>query len=172
VAIGLRNLTEGAKNPLSEYNTAFRRLQMRRRMTPTTDLSTESTQQSPADPSQFEPPIIESVDLASASESETAQIGAPQDSIRLGPSTLENPVSALTEDPNFIEDGIDEEKNVESLTGMLDDLYNGETLPRLSELDVAFEMDEVEIVEEEPWDDNDSDSEADVDSGASEDEQG
>ena len=43
VAIGLQNLTEGAKNPLSEYNMAFRRLQMRRRMTPTTDLSTEST---------------------------------------------------------------------------------------------------------------------------------
>ena len=34
--------------------------------------------------------------------------------------------------------------------------------------DVAFEMDEMEIVEEEPWDDNDSVS---VDSGASEDEQ-
>ena len=41
---------------------------------------------------------------------------------------------------------------------MLDDLYNGETLPILSELDVKFEMDEVRIVEEEPWDDNDSDS--------------
>jgi hypothetical protein len=33
---------------------------------------------------------------------------------------------------------------------------------------VAFEMDEVEVVEEEPWDDNDSDSEADVDGGVSE----
>ena len=41
-------------------------------------------------------------------------------------------------------------------------------LPRLSELDVAFEMDEVEMVEEEPWDDNDSDMEADVDGGVSE----
>ena len=58
-----------------------------------------------------------------------------------------------------------EEMSVESLAGMLDDLYNGETLPRLSELDVALEMDEVEIVEEEPWDDNESDSDADVDHG-------
>ena len=33
--------------------------------------------------------------------------------------------------------------------------------------DVAFEMDEVEMVEE-PWDDNDSDLEADVDGGVSE----
>ena len=34
-------------------------------------------------------------------------------------------------------------------------MYNGETLPILSKLDVAFEMDEVEILEEEAWDDND-----------------
>ena len=31
-------------------------------------------------------------------------------------------------------------------------MYNGETLPRLNELDVAFDMNEVEMVEEEPWD--------------------
>ena len=50
---------------------------------------------------------------------------------------------------------------------------NDETLalPGLSKLDVAFEMDEVEMVEEEPWDDNDSDLEADVDGGVSEYEQ-
>ena len=56
---------------------------------------------------------------------------------------------------------------MESFAGMLDDLYNDDTLPRLSELDVAFDMDEVEILEDEPWDDNDSDS---GDSGGSEDE--
>ena len=60
---------------------------------------------------------------------------------------------------------------MESLAGMLDDLYNVETLPRLDELDVAFDMDEVEMVEEKPWDDNDSDPDADIDSGASQDEQ-
>ena len=38
-----------------------------------------------------------------------------------------------------------------------------ETLPRSSELDVAFETDEVEIVDEEPLDDNDSDTDANVD---------
>ena len=38
----------------------------------------------------------------------------------------------------------------------------------MSELDVAFEIDEEEMVEEEPWDDNDSDSD---DGRASEDEQ-
>ena len=73
---------------------------------------------------------------------------------------------SLTEDSNFIEsEEIVEGMKVESLAGMLDDLYSGETLPRLSELDVVFEMDEVEMVEEEPWDDNDSDSD---DGGASE----
>jgi hypothetical protein len=178
VAIGLQNLTEGAKNPLSEYNTAFRRLQMRRRMTPISE-SDLPTQQSPADPSppQLEPSIAESVDFNS-------KISSPR---RLDPSTLqvENPIQvsaatgsdentdklSLTEDSNFIEpegaasaEGMD----IKCLAGMLDELYsNGETLPRLSELDVAFEMDEVEIVEEEPWDDNDSDSD---DGGVSEDE--
>ena len=81
--------------------------------------------------------------------------------VYLHKSTLENPVSTaentdkltLTKDPNFEE--TDEGVNIESLAGMLDDLVNDETLPRLSELDVAFEMDEVEIEEEEPWDDND-----------------
>ena len=164
VAVGLQNLTEGAKNPLSEYNTAFRRLQIRRRMTPVTDLP---TQQSSADTPRFEPSIItENVNLNS-------EIGAPESTIRLDP-TVENPVSAaentdklsLTEDSNFIEsEEIVEGMKVESLAGMLDDLYSGETLPRLSELDVVFEMDEVEMVEEEPWDNNDSDSD---DGGASE----
>ena len=37
------------------------------------------------------------------------------------------------------------EENVESLAGMLDDLYNGEILPILNELDVTFDMDEVEM---------------------------
>ena len=64
-------------------------------------------------------------------------------------------LSLTVEDSDFIEsEGNAEEMNVENLAGMLDD--NGETLPRLSELDVAFEIDEVEMVEEEPWDDNDS----------------
>ena len=169
VAIGLQNLTEGAKNPLSEYNAAFRRLQMRRRMTPVTDLPTGTPQSpGPANPPQFEAAIItEDVDLPGP------EIGA---SILVHPtldSAAENTNKLpLTEDTSFIEPE-DAEENVESLAGMLDDLYkqyNGETLPRLSELDVAFDMDEEEILDEEPWDDNDSDSDAEIDSGASEDE--
>ena len=88
-------------------------------------------------------------------------------------TTLEKPENtdklSLTDDANFVKlDGTAEEMNVESLVGMLEDLYK--TLPRLNELDVAFDMDEVEMVEEEHWDDNDSDLDADFDSGASEDE--
>jgi hypothetical protein len=167
VGIGLQNLTEGAKNPLSEYNTAFRRLQMRRRMTPVTDLPTPG----PADLPTFEATVITESDVHGAQ----AEIGA-QASIRLD-STIENTVSAdedtdkllRTEDPNFSEpEGAEED--VESLAGMLDDFYNGETLSISSELDVTFEMDEVEIHDEEPWDDNDSDTDVDVDNGTSEDE--
>ena len=126
-------------------------------MTPVTDLPTQQSPR-PAEPStlQFETNV---------------DYGA---STRLD-STLENPKSTaentdtqtLTEDPQFME-GEASEENLKNLAGMLDDFYNDETLPRLSKLDVAFEMDEVEIIEDEPWDDNDSDS--DVDSGASDDE--
>jgi len=34
IKVGLQNLTEGNKNPLSEYNEAFQNLQARRRMKP------------------------------------------------------------------------------------------------------------------------------------------
>ena len=95
---------------------------MRKRMTPTTDLSTESTLQSPPDHPQFEAPIT------TIAESVESEMGAPQDSNRLDTS-LEKPENtdklSLTEDPNFVEsDGTAEEVNVESLAGMLDDLYN------------------------------------------------
>jgi len=137
VAIGLQNLTEGAKNPLSEYNTAFRRLQMRRRMTPVTELPTQQSP-GPADPPQFNPTIAGNVVRGPEIEAST----------RLDPSTLENPVSASeitdhdkaspTEDLNIIQvEPEGAEDNVESLAGMLDDLYNGETLPRFSETEFA-----------------------------------
>jgi len=41
----------------------------------------------------------------------------------------------------------------------------------VSGLDVAINMDEMEIVEEEPWGDNDSDADADIEGRASEEEQ-
>ena len=135
------------------------------------DLSTESTLQSPPDRPQFEAPIT------TIAESVESEMGAPQ-VLRI-PTGWTLPLRSLKTQTNYhlpmtqiLLDGTAEEVNVESLAGMLDDLYNGETLPRLDELDVAFDMDEVEMVEpeEEPWDDNDSDSDADIDSGASQDE--
>src|ERR1700679_1829446 len=36
IAVGLHNLTNGTKNPLSEYNEGFKRLQTRRHMQPVT----------------------------------------------------------------------------------------------------------------------------------------
>ena len=85
VAIGLYNLTEGAKNPLSEYNTAFRRLQTRRRMVPVTDLPTPQT---PAVPSQFESTIIaERIDLGPGRTSDSEfSASASMSSIQLDPT--------------------------------------------------------------------------------------
>ena len=118
VAISLQNLTEGTKNPLSEYKTAFHCLQIQRHMTPVTDSPTPG----PADLPPFEMRVV-----AENAVGGQAEIGSSNESIL-------------------------------------------ETLSISSELDVAFEMDLVEIPDEEPWDDNDSDSDAGVDSETSEDE--
>ena len=93
----------------------FRRLQMRRRMTPVTDIPIDATLQSPEpDPPQFEVNIAENVDF----QVRGLEIDG---SIRLDPISLKNPVSAaentdklsLTEDPKFFEpEGAEE--NMES----------------------------------------------------------
>ena len=116
--------------------------------------------QSLADLAQFEPSII----------AESVRVDCDLGSGIGTHPTLKNPVSSSENTDELLlteAEETAEEMNIESLAGMLDDLYNGETLPvsRLSELDVALEMDEVEIVEEEPLDDNESDSDADVDHG-------
>ena len=43
IAVGLHNLTNGTKNPLSEYNEGFKRLQTRRHMQPVTHLVPKPT---------------------------------------------------------------------------------------------------------------------------------
>ena len=54
VAVGLQNLTSGVKNPVSDYNAAFKRLQTHREMTPLllTILQEYSTACPPTPPTQ------------------------------------------------------------------------------------------------------------------------
>ena len=79
IMLGLQNLTEGNKNPLSDYNEAFRNLQARRKMKPvipgsaeketaaTKDITSvhieKQPPQRPEGPSQPELDTVTSVDI-------------------------------------------------------------------------------------------------------------
>ena len=136
IAIGLQNLTTGEKNPISDYNTALKRLQMRRKMTPVT-LTGMLPGQVPVQPLSATllktPPIL--------------------------------PVTEVDQD-NEEDLLVTEQVSVSEVEQILEDLANGvvdETLPRLSEEDVAFDMDEVVVEEEVILDDDDDDDDSDAD---------
>lgn len=136
VAVGLQNLTSGEKNPISDYNTALTRLQMRRKMNP--------------------------VSLTLLQEQSAGPIPRPQTPPSRSPMTMEIQPSLPTIEMD--EDDVVEElatEQVSEVEQILQDLANGvvdETLPRLTEEDVAFDMDEVVVEEEEVIDDDDSDT--------------
>lgn len=133
IAVGLQNLTTGEKNPISDYNTALKRLQMRRKMTPVTLTVLQEPVQPPPSPTLLNtPPIL------------PATITDQDDETEL-----------------FME-----QVSVSEVEQILVDLANGvvdETLPRLSEEDVAYDMDEVVVEEEEIVEDDDDDSDTDDD---------
>jgi hypothetical protein len=137
VETGLQILIEGEKNPLHEYNNAFQRLQHRRRMKPVSALSL-------AQPSAAS---TESAPLTTATASD------------LNPDEEEAGVA----EEGDVDDEPEPRNSIETET-ILDDLAEGilePTLPRLSEEDVALDMDEVLI---EMFSDEESES------GESEDE--
>ena len=84
MGVGLQNLVEGNKNPLSEYNEAFQRLQRRRKMTPvnlTSAPSHQSTSTIPKEPEELRipgQPIQEynSIEDSSDDEPQFASVGA------------------------------------------------------------------------------------------------
>jgi hypothetical protein len=136
IGVGLQNLTAGEKNPLAEYNGALKRL---RNMNPVTLTIVQEPSELTGHPStpQPRPPTSEtSVTLSTVLAEEI------DDDLKGG---------SIPEEPNEIEQ-------------ILDDLERGlveETLPCLTEDDVAYDMDEV-LVE---FDDADIDSD---ESGVSE----
>ena len=150
---GLHNLTAGEKNPLNEYNAAFRRLQIRRKMKPvslaaleghseqaTTHIPTQSPQPPPT------PSVTSSIASIPAAEGDEEE-------------SEEAPVTEETSEIDKI----------------LEDVENGvadETLPRLTEDDVALDMDEI-VVEDDKFVDTDEsdDDEGESDVGWMDDEQ-
>jgi len=136
VGVGLQNLTAGEKNPLNEYNAAFRRLQIRRKMKPVSLASLQGrSEQAPGYVAPQPPP--------------TPSITSP---ISLIP--------AAEEDEEDFEEGPAPEETSE-IDRILEDVENGvadETLPRLTEDDVALDMDEIVVEDDEFIDADESDS--------------
>jgi hypothetical protein len=141
VAVGLQNLTSGEKNPISDYNNALKRLQMRRKMTPVTLTMLQGRSAGPIPPT---PPVQLPLSAFTALDSETP------------------PILPTTEGDE------DTEEQVSEVEQILQDLANGvvdETLPKLTEEDVAFDMDEVVVEEEEIVDEDDDTDEDENDIG-------
>ena len=122
VSFRLQQLTDSAKNPLMDYNKAFTRLQRRRRMRPITTQPQSTPSTLPVmeiDPNIPSPAPVEPSGVASIDEEEN--MGEEED---LG----------------------EEEEQEGELVELMDELEHGfdePTLPRLTEEDVAFDMDEV-----------------------------
>ena len=141
IAVGLQNLMLGEKNPLSDYNTAFKWLQMQRRMKP---VSLTLLQDQSGTPASHIQPVLPQTPLEPA------------------------PIPSLPTSTKADKDAEDDPEQVSEVEKILQDLANGvvdETLPRLTEEDIAFHMDEVVVEEEEVVEedsDDDSNDESDI----------
>jgi len=136
VGSGLQNLTAGEKNPLNEYNAAFRRLQIRWKMKPVSlaALKGHSEQVTALILTQLPPtpPVTSPIPLILAAEGD-------EEEFKEGPAT-------------------DETSEIDKI---LEDIENGvadETLPQLTEDDVALNMDEIVVEDEEFVDTDELDS--------------
>jgi hypothetical protein len=142
ILVGLQNLTEGEKTPLTEYNEAFQRLQRRRRIV------------SVAEQAQSLKPLPDPI-TATASSSTSVPL-------REDPAV---PVGEYLQDYENMSVENEEEEGPTEIEQILDELADGRvqepTLLRLSEEDVALDMDEVVVdALEEESSDSDEDSEA------------
>jgi hypothetical protein len=132
IGVGLQNLTGGEKNPLAEYNGALRRLQKRRNMNPVTlTVLQDSPSELTSRPSTPQPgPATSSTSMTSESQIPSAVMAELVD---------DDEGSPIPEEMNEVEQ-------------ILDDLERGvveETLPRLTEDDVAYDMDEVLVKDDD-----------------------
>ncbi|KAF9560202.1 hypothetical protein CPC08DRAFT_708254 [Agrocybe pediades] len=131
ITAGFHSLTMGAKNPLSEYNDAFARLQRRRRMKSVAEMKKNSN--------------------VHTTQETLNNLPADADSIRV---TLTKPTTGMaSEDNPFVADPLTfelaEDEAVEAqgeVELILEDLENGhveELFPVFVEGDAALDMDEV-----------------------------
>jgi hypothetical protein len=133
------------ENPLMEYNMALKKLQKRRRMTP---VSLTMLQGHPDD-------ALESI------------LQHPTSLVQLSsPWTTSTPIPKANKDEGLEGDEVSEPlTEVEQIIQDLEDGLGDETLPRLTEDDVALDMDVVLVEEEYAVDEEESDMDKEIDIG-------
>ena len=176
VAVGLHKLTEG---PLNEYNAAFHRLQKRRKMKPVSskDIPTsESASQTVTasnhiadsdSPATFPNPIASASGTPSHSTSQKLQVVHTDSSWSSDLDKQDAVLETVDQEEEILED--EETINVSEVFQILDNMENGrieDSLPRTSAEDVAFDMDEI-IIEEDDYYTDGTTSESDNDSEGS-----
>ncbi|KAF5322177.1 hypothetical protein D9619_001073 [Psilocybe cf. subviscida] len=157
VAVGLDALSYSEQNPLQDYNNSFRRLQRKRQTTPVPIPRTNDTSP-PNSPSPTTSPHPTQVKLESQGEGK----GEIDDSGNNSGSDGSGACESVSES---VEEGSDDEGWMKG-----NPLYEGDVgegpgdeaaMPRRTEADVAFDMDQVEREEDERGDETDSDGEVD-----------
>jgi hypothetical protein len=147
--------SDGPSNPLDDYNTAFQRLQHRRRMKPLVPRSQRPSMISsnpviPTAPDETQHPTMQ----ASLSN-------PPSEPQPLLPTCVSEPANSNQEDHVTLQ----EEEEPTEVMQILEDLENGivdPTLPRLGEEDVAWDMD-MNLLEDLGDSESDSESSSDED---------
>jgi len=146
ITVGLHSLTCGTKNPLSKYNEAFCLLQQRRKIIPVSTQAKSTPSHVPNDTVEVETQMDTSTDISSHGQQE--------------PQSKDNPfIDSIQED-----DSIQEEEVITEVARIIKDLENGivdPTLARLGAEDVALDMDDIFVCEDDNW--SDSSSEGSVD---------
>lgn len=152
ITTGLQSLTSGNKNPLSDYNDAFSLLQARRKIVPVS-AQAEAMSHTPEGSEAAETQMDTSIDL-DFSHGPMPEAGSEGDLF-------------LDSVP---EDHIIEEDRIGEVARIIEDLENGiidPTLARVGAEDVALDMDDIYILEDDNWSDSSSEGSAE---GAEEEE--
>lgn len=145
VGLGLHNLTAGETNPLSDYNDNITKLQKRRGMNPVTDDMDYEC--------DHEPKILNpTAPSAPASQPKPSSPTATNDTDPI-PATVD--VGSDDEGPET-----EERTEIQQILAEVEGT-NEPTLQRLTEEDVAYDMDEVQVEVEVEVSDEESDSDSD-----------
>ncbi|GLB34361.1 hypothetical protein LshimejAT787_0112450 [Lyophyllum shimeji] len=154
ITVGLQNMMDNSKSPLTEYVVNFLRLQQRRRKqpiiipSPSTDPTTTTTSTLNTNPEPepvLAPPTITPV---TRRHTEGTLVQRPQTSVPVASHTTQT--SGVDDVNIFDSDGEDDGQDTSEIDAILDELQSGEhepTLTREGAEDVALDMDKVYDVE-------------------------